>query len=565
MSLAAPAVPNALVPGPANGTAEEALRALLPGADPVAAQSLLCKELSRLAAPTQSGEAALRAVLVLDPHAERVGKRLLTAYAEGDAQLRAFDARYLISARLLSRSFAQAYERLLAHLKDPAGEAWRRNVVTVLVRLFRHRQSELLLRLLRYKRDSSEQWRQLHLAYRFAQSNALEHDRLAAAGDREAAGEGTVHQHFVELLLLGAMNTGSVSPRELVWASNWLAEWSTLLTLQPVRAGDAARRSGSGFVVDLGGNEGLTRVQPGAGGDLHLDTTALVTRIDEEIAALNGSRDDEPPESSTGREASIALLAKLKILYSPHPVQFTRRGERRFMAATVQSMCGLRHIVRTVRDEAHTREGTVARSSRQREGITISPNSGYGDSFPGTVFHATASHAPLTISAPTVRAPGTWQARDWSDSGCRLRGRAADLNDVIPGSLMCIREHQDAPWTVSIVRRLRRLMVDHVEISLEFIGRKPRFVKLVTAGDPLPSFRDDPSGKRRTFGAIYLPLSEKRPTLPIKTLVVPVAAFDQGQVVTLLSSEARYSLRFNKALEHHADFVWTTFTLIGKR
>jgi hypothetical protein len=129
---------------------------------------------------------------------------------------------------------------------------------------------------------------------------------------------------------------------------------------------------------------------------------------------------------------------------------------------------------------------------------------------------------------------------------------------------MCIREHSDAAWIVSIVRRLRRLMVDHVEISLEFIGRKPRFIKLVTAGDPLAP-ADDPAGKRRTFGAIYLPLSEKRPTLPIKTLVVPVAVFGEGRVVTLVSSEARYTLRFNKALEHHADFVWTTFTLSAKR
>lgn len=479
--------------------------------------------------------------------------------------MRACDARYLISARLLSRSFAQAYERLFAHLQDPAGEAWRRNVVTVLVQLFRYRQSELLLRLLRYKRDSSDQWRQLHTAYRFAQSNALENDPPPPVRDRETVGERSVHQHFIELLLLGAMNTGQLSPRELVWASNWLADWSTLVTLQPVHAGDAAHRGETGFVIDLGGSEGLTRVQPGEGGDLHLDTTALTGRIEEEIAALNGSRDDEPLEPSAGREASIALLSKLRILYSPHPVQFTRRGERMSMSASVQSVCGLRHIVRTVREEAQGRAEAVAKSTRQREGITISPNSGYGDSFPGTVFHAAAPSAPPTISAPTVRAPGIWQAKDWSDSGCRLRGRAANLNDVIPGSLMCIREHQDAPWTVSIVRRLRRLMVDHVEISLEFIGRKPRFVKLVTARDPLRASPDEPNGKRSTFGAIYLPLSEKRPTLPIKTLAVPVAAFNEGQVVTLLSSEARYSLRFNKALEHHADFVWTTFSLIAKR
>ena len=280
-------------------------------------------------------------------------------------------------------------------------------------------------------------------------------------------------------------------------------------------------------------------------------------------AALNRSVDDDPAEPSAARQASIALLSKLRILYSPDPVEFTRRGERISIAASVQTMCGLVHIVRTVREEAQSRGRGVANPTSPLAALTVSPNSGYADSFPGTVFHA-ASPAPLTISTTTVRAPGTWQARDWSDSGCRLRGRAADLNDVIPGSLMTIREAHDVAWTVAIVRRLRRLMVDHVEISLEFIGRKPRYVKLVPPSHALPT-GDAANGKRRPFGAIYLPLSEKRPTLPIKTLVVPVEAFDEGQLVTLLSSEARYSMRFNKALEHHAGFVWTTFTLLARR
>ena len=564
MSLGAPEVPNTLAPVPANGTAEEAFRAPPPDADPLAAQSLLCKELSRLAAPSQSGEAALRAVLILDPHALRVGKRLLTAYAEGADQSRAFDARYLISARLLSRSFAQAYERLLAHLETPAGETWRRSVVTVLVQLFRHRQSELLLRLLRYKRDSSEQWRQLHTAYRFAQSHALDDHAPSPAGDGEVAGERTVQHHFIELLLVGVMNTGQLAPRELVWASSWLADWSTLLTLQPVHA-DAPQRGNAGFVVDLDGNEGLTRAEAGVRADLRLDTTPLIARIDEEIAALNAPREDGTLDPSSGRDAAIALLAKLRVLFSPDPVQFTRRGDRTALSATVQSTCGLRQTVRAVREEAHRRAGALTTSARQREDITISPNSGYGDSFPGTVFHAGASQAPLTISSPTVRSPGTWQAKDWSDSGCRLRGRAADLNDVIPGSLLCIRQHDDAPWIVSIVRRLRRLMVDHVEVSLEFIGRNPRFVKLIAARDGPPLPGDEADARRRTFGALYLPLSERRPTLPIKTMLVPVAAFEEGRVMTLMSSEARYALRFNKALEHHADFVWTTFALMARR
>jgi len=210
MSLDVPTVPHPVAAGPTPATTVDAVPALLPEAEPLAAQAWLCRELSRLAAPAQTGHAALRAMLVLDPHAHRVGKRLRTAYAEGGTDLRPFDPRFLISARLLSRSFAQAYERLLAHLQVLGGETARANLVIVTVQLFRHRQAELLLRLLRYKRHSAEQWRQLYAAYSFAQAHGFENDPLPPIGDRDAHGERSIHHHFVELLLMGAMDTGAL-------------------------------------------------------------------------------------------------------------------------------------------------------------------------------------------------------------------------------------------------------------------------------------------------------------------------------------------------------------------
>ena len=80
--------------------------------------------------------------------------------------------------------------------------------------------------------------------------------------------------------------------------------------------------------------------------------------------------------------------------------------------------------------------------------------------------------------------PQTWQVKDRSDSGCRMRGQIENLNRVIPGSLIAIRDSATAPWIVSVVRRFRRLMVDHVEIGVEYLGRKPRYVKLVADIDP---------------------------------------------------------------------------------
>ena len=531
--------------------------------DPLAAQGRLCRDLARLGAPQDWDESHLRAMLILDQSAHVTTRRLLTHYVEGDVRQNVFDARYLISARLLSRSFAQAHERLLAPMQDRAADRWRKGGVTLLVQLFRHRQAELLLRLLRYKRHGSEQWRQLHDAYRLAQARSLANEPAYSVADHDSATERTLHRQFIELLLLGAMSTGQFSPRELMRASEWIARWSGDLRLQPVDATEVSRRGATGFVVELSGSEGLKRPRLGVHGDLHLDTTALMATIDEEIAALSGSAADDPGEApSTGHDASIALLSKLRILFAPKPVHITRRGDRKHIAISVQSVSALRHIVQVVREEEKNRAREFAQASGRTEGITITkPSRSAHAGSPTSVFHA-RSAAPLTISSEPATAPKAWQVRDWSDSGCRLRGRAADLNEVIPGTLISLREGPGADWTVAIVRRLRRLMVDHVEMSLEFVGRKPRFVKLIDGPWPVPIAMDAVGVRPKSFGALYLPISEKRPTLPIKTLVVPVHTFSVGRVVSILSSSGTYSLRFNKPLEQHADFVWTTFSLM---
>ena len=72
------------------------------------------------------------------------------------------------------------------------------------------------------------------------------------------------------------------------------------------------------------------------------------------------------------------------------------------------------------------------------------------------------------------------------------------------------------------------------------------------------------TGFSRCFAALYLPPSEKHPTMPIKTLLVPASVFDAGGAITLLSSTAIYTLRLNKPLEQQSDFVWTSFAVIDK-
>ena len=549
---------------PRGRTAEEDTCPSLPRDDPIAAQKLLCEALSRLVSNREPDERQLSALIDFDRRAHQISKRLLVQYAEGDAQLRSLDRRFFISALRLSRSFAQAYERFAVPIEDLADKPWRKSAAMVLVQLFRHREVELLLRLFRYKKRNSEQWRQFHATYQSARAQGLEKDCLSGGvAEHKSAPAHTLEHQFIEILLLGAMNTGQFSPRDLLWASGWIADWRSLLTLESVDAGAGARRERNGFAVDLRGADGLKRFCSGESGDfLYLDTMPLLQAIDKEIAALNDAPTAPDSPLSTERDARNALLSRLRILLAPDPVHIERRGNRKPVALTVLTISGLPHIVHALREETLRKAEQTATSVAQLEEITISPTRGHTRI--STSVLGGAGLAPFSIATTFAATPQAWQMKDRSDSGCRMRGQTADLNGLIPGSLIAMRENEMAQWTVAVVRRLRRLMVDHVEISVEYIGRKPRFVKMVTNYRPVESADNSSSDTQKCFGALYLPASEKHPTMPIKTLLVPASAFNATRAITLLSSTATYTLRLNKPLEQQSDFVWTSFAVIDK-
>jgi len=107
-------------------------------------------------------------------------------------------------------------------------------------------------------------------------------------------------------------------------------------------------------------------------------------------------------------------------------------------------------------------------------------------------------------------------------------------------------------------------MVDHVEIGVEHIGRSPRFVKLVTEWPGVPPGVELADIPQRCFAALYLPPSERQPTMPINTLLLPACDFKADSTITLLSSDATYTLRLNEPIQHHFEFIWTSFTVVDK-
>ena len=533
----------------------------MPNDDPITAQKAICEAVSRLLQVDALDARQLDVLLGLDRHARRIGKRLLRRYVEGNAQLQVFHRRDWSAALRLSQSFHEAYRHSWRQIRDAAGDHWIPHTHRVLFQLFHHRQVELLLRFIRYKKRIPAHWQEIHEIYRFALKQGI--TRLDVDADQardKPAKSTTLEERYIRILLLDLLNNGQFSPREGLWADALLNRWCRSLRLQSRDERGAMQVAQKGFVVDLDGTEGLRRAVPStADNALFLDTSPLMELIAEELEAQSEGDSRLGELEFATRAGKIAMLKKVAVIVDPTPVRIRRRGERTQIAVAVEGVAGFTDIVQVLREEA----GTVPVMT-QVEGITISPFSAerYSSSFPADV-GIDPGAAPGADGQVVV--PQVWQVKDRSDSGRRMRGQIEDLNQLIPGALIATREGAHAPWTVSVVRRFRRLMVDFVEIGVEDLGRRPRFVKLVADGMIGPLVEELGDASHRCFAALYLPPSAEHPKMPIKTLLLPARHFKAGGTVTLLSANANYTLRLNQPIHQQFEFVCVPFAVLHKQ
>ena len=529
--------------------------------DPFEMQRRLCDELAKGAGWERPDINRFRALRQHDRRANRLLEAFLSEYAALSGQSPVIGRQLWHAALELSRSFAHDYERFLrVACNATAGSAWIERTPELLVRLFRHREVELLLALCRYERWPRARWKSLHTAYRFASAQGVETRAVPVArlADKTAITD-TPQQAYLRILLLQLLDGGQFRPGEITQARRHIGRWSEGLALQRLHALMNDADSPNGFVVDLACSEGLARARSAAAADLlWLDTTPIAQSIDAAIA--EGRESTAAVGAATPQVEHLDLLRKLQRLYAPQPAQIKRRGER--IAAALMSaeaaLGDLQAIFRMLRDEARRAIAASNVPMPYADEITITDV--------GSTRAATASTPAGSSANSASGAAGalhsSWHIRDRSDSGCRLRGRIPDARFVMPGLLMAYRADKVGPWTVAVVRRLDKLMGNNVEVGVEHLGRNPQRVILLANAQRAAETGSPPQPRPERFAALYLPESKEFPRMPMKTLLMPTCEFAPGRVITMLSTTKEVAIRLKEPLERQPDFVWTSFEAV---
>jgi hypothetical protein len=237
-----------------------------------------------------------------------------------------------------------------------------------------------------------------------------------------------------------------------------------------------------------------------------------------------------------------------------HRTPFEQNGVRQQLAAGAAFEAGAKQevTVAAAPGTAATGEGITIMGSGGSAGDPADGNTG-GEStitqwsYPGVV----AAHPPLTMV-------------DHSDSGCRLHGPTLGTNPIMPGTLIAFRENAAAPWTLAVVRRVKkRLAGKRVEIGVEYLGRDPRWV-IVVVPDSESSPAEPPGSAPTRFAALYLPQSATHPVLPMKTLVLPARGLAAEDRLSVRSRTSVHTIQLKEPLDEQAEFIWSPFEVLER-
>jgi len=539
---------------------------LLPRDDPFAAQGAVSEALSDMVARNHPNLGQLRALLALDQLARDLGDALLIDYVPGDAQALPLETSSWQSAFALARSFGQAFEHALGHIRDdgpPRG--WREYITTVLLRLFQHRQIEFLLRPFISEHSIADSWSELHRAYRYAEASGIASEPLVSRRCHEERGEqSTLEREYIHILLLELLNDGHLSPYEAFWVNRRIPCWHAVLSLQAESAAAVTECAEHRFVVDLDSAEGLVRPSRlRAGVCRHLDPAPMLALIRDEIAALRDPSRPAPSLSAFRRSRQLKLLRRINGICLPKSAPIDRRGARLPAVSTVEAVVGFPNITRILRHESHKNAEVAPSALPELEVVTNTAGDKIAASSSGAC--PDGGQASVGMAGDFDVPEQVWQLKDRSDSGCRLRGRIGSSSHVLPGALVAFRECRDVPWTLAVVRRLRKRIGDRVDIGVEYIGHSPLAVNLSAESDPKAQEKVAPDKKLKHCIALYLQESSEHPKMPFKTLILSPHKFKAGYCVSLRSNGAKYTVRLKEPIEEQDGFVWLPYEVVGFR
>jgi len=519
-----------------------------PDSDPLALHAALLAELGLFnEQEARRTPARLESVFYADGRASALRKSLTSQYIEHARRSPKIENQLWSALFDLTQAFLLAYQSFAREVSDHQQSAkWQLLLPGLVARQIIHLGQDAKIRQYRYEQWIPAKWTELHALF-----------SLACSRQQIIVGTGgsttTIEHEYLITLLLQLMNSGNMTARHLEWVAGELDEWCTPLRIT------LEASSVTSFYVDLSAREGLRRRVPGPleGRVLFLDTRPLHAVLMQNVIVLEQKIKGEPLSDRTSRRSEqLDLMTKLASQVDPEFRPIARRGERTAANGAVDAIVGFAKICAFLKEEERA----------------PTPLLETGKSFGGTmelaVFGRMRNEPDRRIDVVRQRlalfaAPGgPWDVKDVSQTGFRLIAPMSAANAITLGTLAALRPHGQSPWTLGIVRRMRRLTSDRAELGLQVIANTLVGVDLVeqrkNADRDYSVDGEQTTINGRTFQGLFLTLRKRDSDVGVQSLIVPAAEYQPANRLKLMTAKSIDPIRYGRLIEQQPDWVWAT-------
>jgi len=523
-----------------------------PDSDPLALHAALLAELGLFnEQEARRTPARLESVFYADGRASALRKSLTSQYIEHARRSPKIENQLWSALFDLTQAFLLAYQSFAREVSDHQQSAkWQLLLPGLVARQIIHLGQDAKIRQYRYEQWIPAKWTELHALFSLACSRQVDRQQIIVGTGGSTT---TIEHEYLITLLLQLMNSGNMTARHLEWVAGELDEWCTPLRIT------LEASSVTSFYVDLSAREGLRRRVPGPleGRVLFLDTRPLHAVLMQNVIVLEQKIKGEPLSDRTSRRSEqLDLMTKLASQVDPEFRPIARRGERTAANGAVDAIVGFAKICAFLKEEERA----------------PTPLLETGKSFGGTmelaVFGRMRNEPDRRIDVVRQRlalfaAPGgPWDVKDVSQTGFRLIAPMSAANAITLGTLAALRPHGQSPWTLGIVRRMRRLTSDRAELGLQVIANTLVGVDLVeqrkNADRDYSVDGEQTTINGRTFQGLFLTLRKRDSDVGVQSLIVPAAEYQPANRLKLMTAKSIDPIRYGRLIEQQPDWVWAT-------
>lgn len=493
--------------------------------------------------------AQLEAVFALDAGTAGLRSTLTAQYVEHASRSSKVENQIWSALFDLTQAFLLAYQAFAREASAHPSSRWQDLQAELVLRQIIHLGLDAKIRLYRYEQWIPAKWAELHTLFAAAMSKHFERQLVTLDPDEVPT---TIEHAYVHVLVLQLVHAGNMTARQLEHLDNELVQWCLPLQLSieppPVSA----------FYVDLGGREGLKRrgVAPLEGHVLFLDSRPLHAVLMQNIVVLEQQIRRQPsPDRAPERAEQLALLTKVAAQANPEFHPFARRGERTTAGGTVDAIVGFNAIAGYLRDEEHSPLRHAASGNSFDSTMDLAVFGRWRNEEERKVEQARRRLAAFAVPG------GPWEVKDVSQTGFRLVASMLAANAVTLGTVVALRPHGRAVWTLGIVRRMKRLTSERAEIGLQLIASAVAGIDLT---EQRKSLADDYSVdgvpttiNGRTFPGLFLSLRKKGSDDSVHSLMLPAVEYQPSRRLKLQTPRSVTPVRLGRLLEQQPEWVWT--------